>query len=467
MDALLLHPAVQKLAQGTLNSPWQGQLYLVGGCVRDALLHRPLKNDFDLVLEGDAVKLAEWLHEQGLCDHFPVVYPRFGTAMVGVLGVQFEFVTARKESYDPDSRKPFVEPATLYDDARRRDFTCNALAFNLHTEELRDPTGMGLADLKAGILRTPLEPAATFHDDPLRILRAVRFRAQLGFEFAEGLVQAIETERDRLAIISMERIREEFSKMILLPNADSALRDLMALGLFPYFAPEFEEMIGVSQGKWHHLDVWDHTLLVLRNAQTDDLILALACLLHDIAKPPTRLVDADGQIRFFGHESVGAEMARTILRRMRYGNEEIEAVTLLVKNHMRLTSSASLSTPATRRLIRDLGDQLPRLIELVAADASALKPGVKVLDLDPLREKIEATRISTPASVLRSPISGEAVMELTGLSPGPSVGKILHYLTEQVIEGNLAPEDTESARQMAKHYFESEIRGETSEENRQ
>lgn len=455
MDALLAQPALVRLADATRRSAWSSQLWLVGGCVRDAMLGRPLKNDFDLVLEGDAVELVEWLHSHGVLEHAPVVFPRFGTAMARVAGSQLEFVTARTESYDEDSRKPVVQRATLVDDARRRDFTCNALMLNLHSGQVLDLLGRGEADLRARLLRTPLDPRETFFDDPLRILRAVRFKAQLDFNFDEELESAIVDERPRLAVISIERIRDEFVKTILLPQATSGLRDLMRLGLFAYFAPEFELMVGVTQGKWHHLDVWDHTLLVLENAGTDDLILALACLLHDVAKPETRLVDEDGQIRFFSHENVGAAMATAMMRRLKFDNQTTDAVALLVKNHMRLSSASKLSAAATRRLIRDLGEQLDRLLDLVDADARALKPGVKALDIGAIREHIESVRLHTPAEKIRSPLTGWELMNALEIEPGPLVGKIQRWLTEQVIEGQLDSDDKANAHAIAKEYLES------------
>ncbi len=454
LESLLSHHAVQSLTRALQDSPWAGQLWLVGGCVRDTLLGRPLKNDFDLVLEGDAVAVTEWLWAHKRCDFPPVQYPRFGTAMAHIGRSQFEFVSARKESYDEDSRKPHVSGATLLDDAQRRDFTCNTLMVNLHSGELLDLIGTGLEDLRSGLLRTPLDPRQTFFDDPLRMLRAVRFKTQLGFAYDDDLKAALFEERERLEVISAERIREEFSKILTLPNATEGLRDLMEFQLMPWIIPELEAMVGVTQGKWHHLDVWEHTLLVIENANSDDLTLALACLLHDIAKPATRSVDSERQIRFFSHEVVGASMSREILQRLRYSNDVIEDVSLLVKNHMRLSSAAELSKPATRRLIRDLNDQLDRLILLVDADAKALKPGVKALDIESIRTRIEAVRIETPAEKLRSPLTGDEVMELLGLEPGPQVGKAMQFLTDRVIEGELLPDDKELAEQLLVEWFE-------------
>ena len=308
-----------------------------------------------------------------------------------------------------------------------------------------DLVGTGLEDLRDRMLRTPLDPRQTFFDDPLRMLRAIRFRHQLSFEYAPGLTDSIKDEAHRLQSISAERIRDEFSKMVCYPEA---LREMCAFGLMPYIMPEVLDMHGVEQGKWHHLDVWDHTLLVIANAASNDLILNLSCLLHDVGKPSTRTIDEKGDTRFFSHEVVGAEMSRMILRRLRYDNETIDAVSLLVKNHMRLSSAPKLSAPAARRLIRDLDDQLERLILLVDADARALKPGVKTINAPAIYAQIQEVSAQTPAATIKSPISGQEVMAILGLPPGPTIGEAMRFLTEQVIEGHLPPDDLEAARQM-------------------
>lgn len=445
-----MHPTLQLVAELTRDTEWEGRLWLVGGAVRDELLGLPPSPDYDIVLEGDALAVARHLHRRGGTDGHPTTYARFGTVAVGVLGTTIEFATARRESYDPTSRKPHVEPATLLEDARRRDFTANALMRNLHTGELLDALGNGLDDLRSGTLRTPLDPSRTFHDDPLRMLRAVRFRWRLGWHYAPGLAEAIRAESDRLDIISRERIRDEWTKMLLHPTASEAMRDLQALRLLPRFAPEFEAMIGVSQGKWHHLDVWDHTLLVLDHviAAKGHLDLRLAALFHDVAKPATRTIDDKGDIRFFSHEVVGAEMTRARLRDLRFGEATIDSVARLVKNHMRLTSGPSFTPSAARRLLRDLGDQVDDLIALVDADARALKPGTRTLDLDIVRHRIAETKIVTPASTLESPLSGAEIMAITGWSPGPEVGRLKSALRELVLEGELAPDDVGRARQL-------------------
>jgi len=450
-----VHPALEAIRQATLGTPFEGQLWLVGGAVRDELLGIPHEADFDIVLQGSSGELAKFLYNRKVSRIHPVTYERFGTAMVQVDETQVELVTARKESYESGSRKPEVEPATLEEDAQRRDFTVNTLMRNLHTEELRDPLGRGLDDLHAKILRTPLEPEATFHDDPLRMLRAVRFRWKLGFEPAKGLYCAIKREKHRLRIISGERIRDEFLKMISYPSASDAMQDLMELGLFGEFAPELEEMVGLDQGDYHHLDAWDHSLLVLQNvtgnagvstAADNVLALRLAALLHDVGKPKTKSIDGKGAIHFYGHDQEGAEIAEEILRRLKLPLDEIDTVKMLIKNHMRLTGMNKISLPAARRLIRDLGDHLPMLLDLIDADRKAHKPGIQHPDLKQIRETLETVQKETPKEALESPLQGGEIMELLNLTPGPQIGKWKSFLTEQVLDGLIPVGDKEAAK---------------------
>lgn len=444
-----MHEALESIRNATMGTKFENGLWLVGGAVRDQLLGRMSTPDLDIVLEGEANELARYLRGKGIAQIEPVEYPRFGTALIRVLGHDVEIVGARKESYREDSRKPEVTSATLLEDARRRDFTVNTLLLNLHSQQVADPLGCGLDDLKNRLLRTPLDPNQTFFDDPLRMLRAIRFRWSLGFQPADNLYPAIRDNAHRLKVISIERIRDELIKMMSTENASSALEDLRATTLLSQFAPVLLEMVGVEQGHFHHLDVWDHTMLALRNANSDDLILNLALLLHDIAKPKTRFIDDDGNIRFFGHDKLGAEMAEEWMREMRFPNETIDRVCLLVRHHMRLGNSPNFTPSAARRLLRDIGDQTDRLLALVEADSNAHRPGVQTyIDLTRIREQIENVRQATPVEALKSPLDGVEVMEFLNIAPGPKVGEALHWLIEQVLEGNLQSDDKESAKAM-------------------
>lgn len=440
MDALA---PIRDAIRGT---PYEDDLYLVGGAVRDELLGLPPQADVDLVTTGPVEPLVDLLRPVSSIS--PVVYERFGTAMLRIADTPVELVRARKESYDGGSRKPQVEPATLLDDARRRDFTANALMRRLSDGELIDPTGQGMDDLRAKTLRTPLDPVETFRDDPLRMLRAVRFRWKLGFTPAPGLYDAAAESAIRLEIVSEERIRDELRKMLLHPTAADAFADLMRLGLLDTFAPELRPMVGCEQGHWHHLDVWDHSLLVLSKvAARGDETLSWAALLHDVGKPETRTTDANGHIRFFGHEDLGARRASDLLRHLRLSTREVEPIARLVKNHMRLGSFESFTPAAARRLLQDMGDDTDRLLDLVDADASSLAPGVRQLDLAPIRARLEEVRTATPTETLISPLSGGEIMALTGLPPGEEVGNIKARLTEAVLDGRLSPGDKEGARE--------------------
>lgn len=448
-----MHPAIRAVRQATLGTPYENQLWLVGGAVRDKLLGKPEPVDFDIVMEVDAIGLADYLWEHHVSEIFPVVYPRFGTAMVRVEGSTIELITARRESYADESRKPDVEPATLEEDARRRDFTVNTLLENVHTDELRDPLGTGKQDLQAKILRTPLSPEATFYEDPLRMLRAIRFKQQLSFQWAPGIESAIEKEAGRLVIISEERIRDEWCKMLVLPGASESMRDLLRTGLLEQFAPEFLDMVGVEQGTYHHLDVWDHSLLVLDNAGPGNLTLALAALLHDIGKPGTRFIDDEGNTRFFGHETLGAQMTWRMLQRLKFSNEQIQPVVQLVRNHMRLGSMPEFTPAAARRLIRDMDGEVEDLLSLVDADTRALKPGLHTLDLAPIRSRLQEVGKVTPRSTLESPLSGEEIMALLGIEPGPEVGRIKSLLLDKVLEGELPPGDKDTATAILKEMY--------------
>lgn len=449
--------ALDRIREVTRGTEYENQLWLVGGCVRDELLGRPKPKDIDIVLPGDAPALAEFLWKSGVSRIQPVVYPRFGTAMVYVGEEMIELVSARRESYDETSRKPHVEPATLEEDAMRRDFTLNTLLRNVHTGELRDPTGKGLDDLRNRILRAPDDPVKLFSDDPLRMLRVVRFRWQLDLTPAPGLYETVEAERERLRIISAERIQDEWCKMLALggTRTSGAMRDLASLGLLSIFAPEFDPMMGMHQGGWHHLDVWEHTMLVIESLDLPEdrdsrLTLVLGALFHDIGKPSTKSVDEDGHIRFFTHELVGATMTREVMTRLKFDNDRIDAVASLVRSHMRLCSFKEFTPSAARRLIRDMKGDVDPLLRLIEADAASLRPGVRVLDLTPVREMVDRVSKETPLNQLESPLSGSEIMELTGLPAGPEIGRIKALLTERVLDGALMPGDKEAAKEIVR-----------------
>lgn len=441
----MTHAFLARIAQAVRGSAWEGRVYQVGGSVRDELLGRGEVQDLDLMVEQGATELARLLHRRGLAASPPELFPRFGTAMIRIDGHRIEIATARRESYEASSRKPEVEPASLLEDALRRDFTVNALMRDIASGELLDLTGQGLEDLRACVLRTPLDPVTTFRDDPLRMLRAVRFRRQLRFRFAPGLREAIESTAPRLAILSAERIRDELEKMLGLERGHRAIADLQRLGLLRQFWPEFEELVGCEQGSFHHLDVWGHTLEVLKHADPRDLALRLGALFHDVGKSRTKMLDEKGAIRFFGHERVGAAMSRDMLLRLRFPRRLAEEVARLVRHHMRFMGIGQFTPAAARRLLRDVGDSAPRLLDLVEADSKGLKTGVARLDVDAIRARLAEVSVATPRSTLESPLTGEEIMGALHLEPSAEVGRLKEALREAVVEGHIEPNDKPGA----------------------
>ena len=407
--------------------------WVVAGFVRDKLLGRP-HTDLDVVVESSgALELARWFAKVAGAPP-PVVFERFGTAQVTLPGHLVEFVSARSESYARDSRKPDVKPATLDDDLRRRDFTVNALIMDVDGH-IQDRLGSGLRDLEAKVLRTPIDPLVTFDDDPLRMLRAVRFAAQLGFQLAPDIVPAMRRMADRLRppVVSVERITDELTKMLVSERPKLALELLDEGGLGPIVLPELWACKGVPQGGYHTHDVFGHTLGVVDGTPAE-LTVRLAALLHDVGKPPTATPDG----AFKGHEKVGAEMAAALMQRLRFSQREIDDVTALVRLHLRpVYYDHSWTEGAVRRLAVDAGPQLSRLMQLAKADmaASAYPTPAK---LDELQQRLDRVLSERP-SRLTSPIDGEDIMRIRNLKPGPEVGRIKDALHGLVLDGKIEP----------------------------
>lgn len=448
--AYKMSEVLQALKNATAGTAYEGKLYLVGGVVRDRVMGRVRpEEDIDLVLLDDAIELADFLHEKGITDHAPVVYPRFGTAMVSIKGRRIELVQARAESYIPESRKPEVRPATLYDDVLRRDFTINTLLQNLHSGEVLDLTEKAMKDIEARLIRTPTDPLVTFDDDPLRMLRAVRFAATLGFDIESTTYKAILNRAPRLAIISKERIRDEFIKILPSEGRSRGIEMLAESGLLAQFAPELLEMRGVTQNIYHIYDVWTHTMKALEYLSKDSpLTLRLATLLHDVGKPGTRTVDEQGSVHFYGHQKVGADMARRILNRLRFPNETTSTVVKLVAMHLRVGEyDEEWTDAAVRRLIRDAGEHLEALIELTRVDKAASNTELPSVDLDELQAHIEQVKLETAPETLKSPLTGKEIMQLLGIETGPTVGRVKEFLMNEVMEGRIPPEDKDAARE--------------------
>ena len=449
---------LQVLRETVRGTEYAGRLFLVGGFVRDQVLGLPSgKDDIDIVLEGDALALARFLRQSGAADFEPVVYPNYGTAMVVIKGRAVEIVTARIESYAPESRKPdSVEAGTLADDARRRDFTINTLLQSLETGEITDPLGKAFADLDARIIRTPTDPKLTFQDDPLRMLRAVRFAARLGFTIEPFTWKAVRQSAPRLSIISAERIRDEFCKTLLTTRAPLGLELLKDSGLLAQFAPELAAMVGVTQSEFHAYPVWEHTLIALGNLSSDaSLILRLATLCHDIGKPPAKGTGDDGRVHFYGHAETGAEITRKLMNRLKFSNDEITAVVKLVAQHMRIGEYKPLWTDAAvRRLIRDLGPQLDNLFEIHRVDVSALSPDHRDISrAHELRARMAPIQEAQDICTLTSPLDGLELMARLSLKPGKQLGAVKEHLVNEVVEGRLAPDDKDGAEQMARAFL--------------
>jgi len=422
------------------------EVYLVGGFVRDRLLGTEGK-DIDLLVVGEgAVPLLAAL-AQAFDWAPPQVFDHFGTAQVRGHGYIVEAVRARAERYDPSSRKPDVTPGTLDEDLWRRDFTVNALAQTLDGD-LLDRTGRGLDDLYAGVLRTPLDPRDTFSEDPLRMYRAARFVAQLGFELADGVLHAMRDMAPRAAILSVERVAEELRRLLTSAHARAGMEVLRAGGLLDVHLPELLEMVGVEQSGYHVYDVWTHTMVALDLAPRD-LLVRVAVLLHDVGKPRTHAVAEDGRHTFYDHPDVGARLARDILERLRFSNVEIAAVVELVRHHLRPIQydAAAFGDSAVRRLMRDVGEMRAPLLEVARADtrASAFPDVAAIDELEERMLRLEQAAGVTGAA-FESPLDGEALMALAGRGPGRWVGAAKRALSDAVVEGAVAPGDEDAAR---------------------
>lgn len=418
--------------------------WVVGGYVRDKLLGRPHPNPDVVVERGDALALAAHFARLAGAPP-PVTFERYGTAQVTLPGHLVEFVDARSESYTSNSRKPEVRPATLAEDLRRRDFTVNTLLMDLDGN-IEDPLG-GRADLEARVLRTPADPLRTFDDDPLRMLRAVRFAAELGFELTPALLPAMRQMSARLAppVVSVERVADELRRMLTSERPALAVELLDRGGLLEVILPEVAACKGMAQGGYHTHDVFGHTVLTVQGTAAD-LPLRLAALFHDVGKPSTATPDG----AFTGHEELGSTMARAALERLRFSQREIEVVASLVRLHLRpVYYKSEWSDGAVRRLARDAGAQLPRLMALARADvaASAYPEPQK---LEELQARIDGVLAEQPSRLVPL-VLGEDVMRVRGIGPGPDVGRIKRRLEELVIDGEIAPSREAAVEYLAAH----------------
>jgi poly(A) polymerase len=438
------------------------QLYIVGGTVRDLLLHREDSNDEDLATDAtpDEIKrLVAPTHPIAIV----LVGERFGTVRLHYSHNIIEITTFRSEQYNPDSRKPEVCFGTvLEDDLLRRDFTINAMACHPLTGEIIDPFG-GRQDLEVHLLRAVgNEPDKRFDEDPLRLLRAVRFAAQLDFTIETDTRRSILRQAAKLQKISRERIRDELNKLLISANPAKGLDVLVELGLMEWIVPEVLALRGVSQQVQraiHTKDVYAHVLRVVERS-SPRLVCRWSALLHDIAKPRTRTLE-DGKVHFFGHEDMGAYMARDILKRLHFDRDFIESVSKIVRLHMRANAYTSDWTDgAVRRLMLECGNDLPDLLDLSRADITSYRADKvtrAAARVTELTERCQRLREEAERVPLKSPLDGNELMELFGRGPGPWLRPIKDHLLSLVIDGALATDDKEEAAKIARAMLEKEV----------
>lgn len=430
------------------------RIFLVGGSVRDSLLGRD-DADIDIMVAGDGIKFANEAGKE-LGKEPDAVYSNFETALVKTGDVKIEFASARKESYERDSRKPSVEQATVEEDLSRRDFTINALAAGLNKDNFGDIIDLynGLEDLRSGIIRTPLDPEKTFDDDPLRIMRAIRFASKLNFEIEERTFEAIKKMRGRLKdeVVSQERITNEFLQILMTEKPSTGLDLLYKSGVMEIIFPEIAQLEGVDQRKdYHHKNVFYHTLKVVDNisTNTDDVWLRFAALVHDIAKPRTKkFVEGTGWT-FHGHEDLGARMMKKIFMKLKLPMTKLDYVEKLVRMHLRPIPLASeiVTDSAIRRLAAEAGEELEDLLTLCRADITSKNPEKvsRILNnYNIVEKKILEVQEKDQLRNFQSPVRGDEIMKICGIPPGRTVGIIKHKIEEAILEGEI-PNEHEAA----------------------
>jgi tRNA nucleotidyltransferase (CCA-adding enzyme) len=438
------------------------ECYVVGGYVRDFLLQRDLPSDIDFVTVGSGIALAKAVSEKLDQSSKVTVFKTYGTAMLQHQGLDLEFVGARKESYRKESRNPIVEDGTLTDDQNRRDFTINAMAICINSSrfgELIDPFG-GCIDLENGILKTPTDPDITFSDDPLRMMRAIRFAAQLNFNIDTPTLESIKRQHPRIEIITKERIVTELNKILLSPIPSVGLGLLKDSGLLDHIIPELTALEGIEEieGKKHKDNFW-HTLEVVDNMArlSDDLWLRWAALLHDIGKAPTKRFDQRIGWTFHGHEFVGSKMVYRLFKRLKMPlNDAMKRVQKLVLMSSRpiVISEDFVTDSAVRRLIFDAGEELEGLMTLCISDITTKNPRKQdryKRNFEVVKQKIQEVEQRDHIRNFQPPISGELIMTTFGIGPCKEVGKLKELVKEAILEGEIPNEFEPAYELMLKH----------------
>lgn len=450
----LKEPVFKTIAKAAENL--EVKAYVIGGFVRDYLLERRSGNDtdIDVVVVGSGIELAKEVANLLPGKPKVSVFKNFGTAMIKTAGLELEFVGARQESYSKDSRKPAVEEGTLTDDQNRRDFTINALAFSLSKDDfgtLLDPF-QGVSDLNKKLIRTPLNPDVTYSDDPLRMLRAIRFATQLDFEIEEASLAAIERNKERIKIISKERIVTELNKILSAKKPSIGFALLLKVGLLEYILPELTALQGVDEkdGQRHKDNFW-HSLEVVDNIAetTDDVWLRWAALLHDIGKAPTKRFDKEVGWTFHSHEFVGSKMVYRLFKRLRMPlNDKMKFVQRMVLMSSRpIAISSDVTDSAVRRLIFDAGDNIEDLMLLCEADITTKNPRkfrTYLNNFKRVRTKIKEVEERDHVRNFQPPVSGEEIMKYFNVGPSREVGIIKEAIKEAILEG-VIPNEREAA----------------------
>ena len=450
----LEHPIFAKIGQ--IADALHLECFVIGGYVRDHLLGRPFKFDIDIVTLGNAIELAQALSASLEGNPKVSIFKNFGTAMLKYKDLELEFVGARKESYQSDSRKPIVTDGTLEDDQNRRDFTINAMAICLNADrfgEFLDPFN-GIEHLEEKRIVTPLEPEITFSDDPLRMLRAIRFASQLNFEIDPVTLKAIGAQKERIAIISKERIVTELNKILATEKPSVGFGLLENSGLLPLILPELSALKGIDEieGMTHKDNFW-HTLEVVDNlaSVSDNLWLRWAALLHDIGKAPTKRFDEKNGFSFHGHEFVGSKMVYRLFKRLKMPlNDSMKFVQKMVLMSSRpiIISEQFVTDSAVRRLVFDAGEHIENLMMLCEADITTKNPRKQRRYKDNfqrVRAKIQEVEERDRIRNFQPPVDGSEIMEVFNLEPGKEIGILKEAIKEAILEGEI-PNDYEEAK---------------------